>query len=328
MAGSLKQFSFRKVAMAGLLIVGALLSAVSNGYAGSFSQKSDYSNHAPWNRTKPVGIPFTVYGVDNVPDLHGDPIHADLVLFVGGNQFMVMPRLLSAFKRKHPSIRHVFYETLPPGILARQIVSGGLTVGNLHLRISPDIYESGKKRMDSMVHKALVLAKTVTPYAQNKLGIMVRAGNPKNIHSLTDLARPDVRLSLPNPKWEGIGNQIRLSLQKAGGKKLVRDIFETKRKAGTTFLTHIHHRETAVRILDGKSDAGITWISEVLFQKSLHHSIALVRIPDNLNTEATYVAAEVARAPHKLAAREWLSFLKSPEAANIYRHFGFTAPAK
>ena len=116
----------------------------------------------------------------------------------------------------------------------------------------------------------------MTPYAQNKLGIMIRAENPKNIHSLTDLARPDVRCSLPNPKWEGIGNQIRLSLQKAGGKKLVREFFETKRKAGTTFLTHIHHRETAVRILDGKSGAGITWISEFLFQKSLHHPIALV----------------------------------------------------
>ncbi len=328
MAGSLKHFNFRRMAMSGLVIVGALLSAVSNGFAGSFSQESDYSNHAPWNRSKPVGVPFTVYGVDNVPDLHGDPIHADLVLFVGGNQFMVMPRLISAFKRNHPSIRHVYYETLPPGILARQIVSGGLTVGNLHLRIPPDIYESGKKRMDSMVRKGLVLAKTVTPYAQNKLGIMVRAGNPKNIHSLKDLARPDIRLSLPNPKWEGIGNQIRLSLLKAGGKGLVRDIFVSKRKAGSTYLTHIHHRETAVRILDGKSDAGITWISEVLFQKSLHHPITLVRIPDNQNTEATYVAAEVARAPHERAALAWLAFLKSPGAAKIYRRFGFTAPPR
>ncbi len=104
MAGSLKHFNFRRMAMSGLVIVGALLSAVSNGFAGSFSQESDYSNHAPWNRSKPVGVPFTVYGVDNVPDLHGDPIHADLVLFVGGTSSWSCPDSFQPSKGTiHPS---------------------------------------------------------------------------------------------------------------------------------------------------------------------------------------------------------------------------------
>ncbi|EQD24742.1 MAG: putative ABC transporter, periplasmic component [Leptospirillum sp. Group IV 'UBA BS'] len=328
MVGSRRIVGFRRMALSGLLIAGALLSGAPEVMAGTTAPETNFSNHAPWHKSKPVGVPFTVFGVDNVPDIHGDPVHADLVLFVGGNQFMVMPDLISAFKREHPSIRHVYYETLPPGILARQIVTGGLTIGNLHLRISPDIYESGKTRMMSMVRKHLVLEKTVTPYAKNKLGIMVRSGNPKNIQSLKDLAKPEIRLSLPNPKWEGIGNQIRSSLLKAGGPRLVREIYDSKRKAGTTYLTHIHHRETAVRILDGSADAGVTWISEVLFQKSLHHPISLVQIPNKLNTEATYVAAEVAGAPHARAAEAWLSFLKSSKAARIYRHFGFTAPVR
>lgn len=308
---------------AGLVSAFLSLTGFSPAFSGS-SLAAESTNHAPWHHSKPVGVPFTVYGVNNVPDLHGDPSHADLILFIAGNQFMTMPDLVRAFKHRHPEIRHVFYETLPPGILARQIREGGLTIGNLHLRLSPDVYESGKVRMAQMVRQGLVEKSSVTPYAKNKLGIMVQAGNPDHIQTLSDLGSPKLRLSLPNPKWEGIGKQIRLSLKKAGGPPLVHRIFVTKLNDKTTYLTHIHHRETAVRILDGTSDAGITWISEILFQKSIGHPIGLVRIPDKLNTEALYEAGILKHAPHQSAARAWIAFLASDEGRKIYEKYGFT----
>ncbi|EQD69063.1 sulfate-binding protein, partial [mine drainage metagenome] len=85
------------------------------------SRPTSPTNHCPLGTTpNPSGVPFTVYGVNNVPDLHGDPFHANLVLFVAGNQFMVMPELISAFKKRYPEVRHVFYETSPPeSLLAR-----------------------------------------------------------------------------------------------------------------------------------------------------------------------------------------------------------------
>lgn len=280
---------------------------------------------APWGHIPPVGLPFTVFGVDNVPDLHGDPARSQLTLFVAGNQFMVFPELLRVFRKEHPEIRHIFYETLPPGILAKQIREKGLTIGNLHLTLRPDIYESGLKRMNQEKKAGMVIGKPVA-FAQNNLAIMVSKRNPLHIQSLQDLGKPGVRLSLPNPRWEGIGKQIRASLQKAGGPRLIKKIFDEKKKDGTTFLTHIHHRQTAYRILRGQSDAGITWISEVLFQEKIGHPISLVRIPAKLNTEATYVAAMVKGAPHARNARLWLNFLSSPQARSIYRQYGFSAP--
>ncbi len=38
---------------------------------------------------------------------------ADLVLFMAGNQFMVMDELLEEFRSLHPHIKRVFFETLP-----------------------------------------------------------------------------------------------------------------------------------------------------------------------------------------------------------------------
>lgn len=47
----------------------------------------------------------------------------DLALFMAGNQFMVMPELIHAFKSRNPKIRAIFYETLPPRLELNQILS-------------------------------------------------------------------------------------------------------------------------------------------------------------------------------------------------------------
>src|ERR1700761_7678654 len=82
---------------------------------------------SPWSKevndpATQKGYVFHVSDVDNVPDLHGNPCDAKLVIFIGGNQFFVLPQLVAAFERQHPELTgHIYYETLPPGILRRQI---------------------------------------------------------------------------------------------------------------------------------------------------------------------------------------------------------------
>ena len=61
------------------------------------------------------------------------------------------------------------------------------------------------------------LAGAPVPYVTNNLAIMVAKGNPKGIRSLADVARPDVRLAMPNLAFEGVARQIQASLVKAGG---------------------------------------------------------------------------------------------------------------
>lgn len=269
------------------------------------------------------GYVFHVPDIDNVPDLHGNPCGAKLVLFIGGNQFFVLPQLVTAFEAHHPELAgHIFYETLPPGILRRQIAAGNtLTLGNLTIEVKPDVYEAGMRTVQEVAKAGLVTG--VVPYASNTLEIMVRAGNPKGIHSLNDLARPGLRLSMPNPQWEGVANQIAKSLRKAGGEPLYKAVYETKVQNGQSMLTEIHHRQTAMRIMEGKADAGVTWESEVRFQESIHNPIQGVPIPDGQNTTAVYAGGVVKGAPHAALAAQWLAFLKTPEAQAIYHHYGF-----
>jgi ABC-type molybdate transport system substrate-binding protein len=282
----------------------------------------------PWSKgtndpAAPKGYIFHVNDVDNVPDLHGNPVDAKLVIFIGGNQFFVLPQLIAAFEKQHPELTgHIFYETLPPGILRKQIAAeDAITLGNLTIQVKPDVYEAGARVLADMEQHGQV--KGVVKYATNDLAIMIPAGNPKGIQSLKDLARPDIRLSMPNPQWEGVAQQISDSLRKAGGDDLYQAVYQTKVKDGKSVLTEIHHRQTPMRIMGGQADAGVTWASEVRFQQSICNPIQGVAIPAEQNTTAIYAGGAMSDAPHPAIAAQWLAFLKSSEAQAIYHQYGF-----
>ncbi|MDH2910862.1 MAG: substrate-binding domain-containing protein [Candidatus Eremiobacteraeota bacterium] len=265
---------------------------------------------------------FTVSNVDVVPDLHGNPANAQLVVFAAGNQYMAMHALVAAFQREHPDVKRVFYETLPPGILAKQIEAGALQVGNLVIDPKPDVFLSGKKRMT--IERTRGIVGPAHTYATNTLAILVRKGNPKHVYGLRDLGRADVRVAMPNPAWEGVSGQIQAAYRKAGGAALVSTIMVTKRKAGTTFLTKIHHRQSPRWILSGRADAGVVWISEALYQAKLTGRLAVVKIPASENATAIYQAAVITKAPHPAAANAFVAFLTGARARAIYASYGFT----
>ena len=87
----------------------------------------------PWNKSPESAVNFTIPGINNVPDLYGDIVDPQLVVFFAGNQFMCIDDLLAGFRKKHPEIERIFAETLPPGILAKQIEGGSITIGNLRI---------------------------------------------------------------------------------------------------------------------------------------------------------------------------------------------------
>ena len=283
------------------------------------TQAQDHRFDPPWNTPPNSNVNFTVPGVDNVPDLFGDINNPELVVFFGGNQFMVIDDLIAAFKKAYPVYKRVFVETLPPGILAKQIEGGTMTIGNMRIDLKPDVYTAGKNRIDQTPEW---FSRTEV-YVKNRLAIMVQKGNPKNIHGLTDLGRSEVRVSMPNPAWEGIGKRIEEAYVKAGGKALQKIIMETKVKDSSTYLTQIHHSQSPMRILYNQSDAAPVWYTEVFYQKMIGHPVEMIEIPENENIEAISVAAMLKAAPHKKASKDFMDFMVSAAGKAVYKKYGF-----
>ncbi len=285
--------------------------------------------YPPWqnganNDVTQRGFEFTVPEVDDLADFHGDPMTAKLVLYVGGNYFFAMAPLVAAFEAAHPEFKgHIYYETIPPGMLVKQIEAGGtVTSGNMTWTVPADAYFAGFKKVQALIKDGHLVGPAV-PYVTNQLAIMVPKGNPGHVTGLADLGRADIRLVMPNPAFEGIARQIKAALEKAGGKALADRVYGAKVADGTTLLTHIHHRETPLWLMEGKAVAGVTWQSEAMFQEQAGHPITTIAIPPAQNVTAIYAGAEVKGAPHPDAARAWLAFIRSPAALAIFARYGF-----
>jgi molybdate transport system substrate-binding protein len=105
------------------------------------------------------GLGFTVPEVDNLADFHGDLDEPKLVLYVGGNYFFAMAPLVKAFEEDHPEYKGcVYWETLPPGLLAKQIGTGGrITVGNMTWTAKPDAYFAGLTKVNRLIDQGLLI---------------------------------------------------------------------------------------------------------------------------------------------------------------------------
>lgn len=258
----------------------------------------------------------------------GDSYKSDLVMYLAGNQFMVMEELIKDFQKKNQDIKTVYVETIPPGqIFKKQILKQGMIEGQ-KTNQTPDLFASVKiAHLKKLAKKGIMKQGKI--YVHNKLELMVAKGNPKGIKGPEDLARDDLVKSLPNPKTEGIfkfyGSEMLKDLgihAKVTGDKLCKSCWAVP---GKTWFTSRHHRETPYRIEHGEADVGIVWSTEVAHAKATGRNVEGVAIAAPLNKEAKvgYAIGKLNKGKNQKNADRFLDYLASADAQNIYASYGF-----
>jgi ABC-type molybdate transport system substrate-binding protein len=251
---------------------------------------------------------------------------ADLILFMAGNQFMAMEALVTALQQAYPEIRHIFYETLPPGLELKQILWGGALFRGKRLDVKPDVFASvNQKAMERLEAAGYIHPGDYHLYLHNRLTLMVPTGNPAEIAGVGDLANDGVRISQPDPANEDIAFHIMDMYRQAGGNDLVQRIMEKKRAEGTTIFTIVHHRETPLRIAKKTVDVGPVWATEVEHAKSLGLAFDVVEPGAELDqrNKINYYICRLKQAPHPDNAQKFIDFIRSPAAQAIYASYGF-----
>jgi ABC-type molybdate transport system substrate-binding protein len=252
--------------------------------------------------------------------------NADLTLWVAGNQFFAMDEVIGAFRRGEPALS-VGLVTLPPGLLLSAILAGGWVYKGHDYAATPDIYASVNlghlKRL-----KAANLMSQYAVYMHNELQILVAKNNPKKVTGIDDLVRTDVKTSMPNPVNEGIMQfyarkvleRHNIWQQISDGKECV-----SCQTTANNWFTAVHHRETPARILDGTSDAGIVWKTEVLEAQRHGANVDAVELPpsDSLRGDVAYAIGVLSNSRHSQAADRYLAFVGSEAGQAAYAKFGF-----
>jgi len=273
-----------------------------------------------------------------IPSQRGDDLHnlehadsADLILFMAGNQFMLMPKLIAAFKESYPEVAAIFYETLPPGLELNQILAGGMEYNGRTYQIQADVYSSvSRQAMQTLVAKELVNQDDYFTYLHNKLALMVKKGNPKSIHSVLDLGREDLVISQPNPDYENIADHIIAMYGQAGGQTFVEKMLQEKKADGTTLFTTVHHRETPERIIRGKADVGPVWHTEIVAAENDGLEVQGIPVAEALDqSEAiNYFIAPLRQGRNPENAGKFLQFIRTETARKIFTDYGFVVPSK
>ncbi|WP_457665148.1 molybdate ABC transporter substrate-binding protein [Thiolapillus sp.] len=305
---------------------GLLLAASTLLLSSSFALASTDAGHSKDYRT------FHSNGKIAYGEI-GDSYSADLSMYLAGNQFMVMEELIGDFQKRHPDIKTVFVETIPPGqILKGQLLKQGSIEGK-KIAMNPDLYASvnlghlKKLKARGRMDKHII-------YTHNKLELMVARGNPKGIRGPKDLSRDDLVQSHPNPLTEGIfkfyGSEMLKDLglyEKVTGNARCKGCWAVP---GKTWFTQRHHRETPQRIEEGKADVGIVWTTEIAHAKATGRKVEGVPIPAPYNKQdkVGYAIGILNDGRNQKNAETFLAYLASRPAQAIYAKYGFVNATK
>ena len=205
--------------------------------------------------------------------------------------------------------RDVLRSELPDLTVTLNFAASGTLVTQIQQGATADVVATAD--MDSM--QKLVdagLVETPAVFAHNKLVIVVAAGNPKGIHSVADLARPDVTVVLADPSVPA-GKYATQILTKA-------DVTVEPKSLETDV------KSAVARVTSGEADAAIVYVTDV---RAAGKAVSGVDIPAGQNVMADYPIAIIKATTHHDAAAAFVDAIIHGSGQEILLTNGFQPAA-
>ena len=232
---------------------------------------------------RPFNYPDLTGQANVVDDWHmqTSPDDWDLLVSTSGNFY----RFLNVFYRQkylpdNPVVAagQWGYSTSPPVSIPQLNNGGRLSIGNMEILGLPMVVMGPKLIMNKVIDGGYNDGEPAKILSNFGNVLLVRAGNPKNIQSIWDLGRENVRVVTSNPKTEpGSFNNYSSSLFHIAFREVEADtgnIDIAKRRASRLFnqvFNHknnerrrkwvvgdrIHHRDLPQALADGEADVGL-----------------------------------------------------------------------
>ncbi|MCW2769949.1 MAG: sulfate transporter substrate-binding protein [Aeromicrobium sp.] len=206
----------------------------------------------------------------------------------------------------------------PSGDQSRAVV-GGLKADLTHFSLSPDttrLVDEGlvAEDWDQNDHRGILSTSVVS--------IIVRKGNPKNITSFADLAKPGIGVVTPNPgssgsaRWNILAayqEQIANGASEAQGAAYLKKVFaNVKALPGSG-------RDATTAFQGGTGDVLLSYENEAIFARQSGEDVDYVIPTHNLLIENPGAVTKKA-VP---AAKKFLDFASSAKGQGIYAQYGF-----
>ncbi len=190
----------------------------------------------------------------------------------------------------------------------------GELFGMIAVRKAGDVFIPGAaKYVKDAVKQGLVRAEGRRSVCYHIPVILVQAGNPGNITSLQDLARPGVRVALADAKAAAIGKVSNAILKKNGLQEQV---------AKNVVVRPSTVNQLLIYAATGQVDACIAWEDQGTWGQA-KGKIEIVHIPASQNALKTIPAAVVAYSVQPEAAQNFIDYIASPVGKETWQKWGF-----
>jgi molybdate transport system substrate-binding protein len=168
-----------------------------------------------------------------------------------------------------------------------------------------DVFASADKDHMFTVLNAGLVAAPLKGFATNQLEIAVAKGNPKGVHTLSDLARPGLVVVLADPSVPA-GKYADQALRNA---------------RVTVKPASLELQVTGVlsKVALGEADAGIVYVSDIVTSGKVDG----VAIPPEENVTAVYPIAVLKSAANQAGAQAFVDLVFSAEGQDILKAAGF-----
>jgi len=191
----------------------------------------------------------------------------------------------------------------------------GTMLSQMKLSKSGDLYIPGSP--DYMVmaeHDGLVETESVKIISYLVPAILIQHGNPKNIQTLSDLARPGIKVGVGNPKAVCVGLYAHEILK-------YNNLLD---EAGKNIVTFGESCSKTASLVALKSvDAVIGWR---VFSRWHPDTIDVVYLKPEQIPRLAYIPGAISTfAEDRESAQKFLGFLVSPQGQEIYRKWGYIA---
>jgi molybdate transport system substrate-binding protein len=215
----------------------------------------------------------------------------------------VMQEVNTLYQQSQPGV-NISYNFGASGALQQQIEQGA----------PADIFISaGKRQMDALEQKGLLVPGTRSNLANNRL-VLVVPKNSTSITSFNTLADPKVkRISIGEPRSVPAGQYAQQVLQKL---KLW-----DKLKPKLVFANNV--RQVLATVESGNADAGLVYATDAKISKQVK---VAVTADDKYHSPIVYPMAVLKRSKNVDSAKEFVQFLSSEQAKAVLGKYGFVVP--
>lgn len=179
-----------------------------------------------------------------------------------------------------------------------------------------DVFASAnQKEMDALIAGELIGVDTAKVFLTNQLVVIMPADNPAKLKTLSDLAKPGLKLVLA-AKEVPVGNYTLQALDKldtalgAGFKdKVLANLVSSENDV----------KQVVAKVQLGEADAGIVYVSDAVAAPDLQK----IDIPAESNVIAKYPIAALSKSSNAGLAQAFIAYVLSPGGQAILQKWGF-----